>query len=212
MTTETRKLAAILAADVVGFSRLAGADEDRTLARLRALRSDLIDPTIAVHKGRMVKRTGDGAIVEFRSVVDAVRCAIEVQNAMAERNSGVSGRPAHRIPHRRPSRRRRRGGGRGPDGRRRQYRRAPRRRSQARRDLPLGGRLSAGQVAARSECPRSRCGDAEKHRRTGAGLFGRGRQASHNAQAEGGIERPAHPCRGRTCGAASPSGARGPGI
>jgi adenylate cyclase len=58
---ETRKLAAILAADVVGFSRLTGADEDRTLARLRALRSDLIDPTIAVHKGRVVKRTGDGA-------------------------------------------------------------------------------------------------------------------------------------------------------
>jgi adenylate cyclase len=89
VTTEARKLAAILAADVVGFSRLTGADEDRTLARLRALRSDLIDPTIAVHKGRVVKRTGDGAIVEFRSVVDAVRCAIEVQNAMAERNSGV---------------------------------------------------------------------------------------------------------------------------
>ena len=87
---ETRKLAAILAADVVGFSRLAGADEDRTLARLRALRSDLIDPTIAVHNGRMVKRTGDGVLVEFRSVVDAVRCAIEVQNAMVERNAGVS--------------------------------------------------------------------------------------------------------------------------
>jgi adenylate cyclase len=86
---EQRKLAAILAADVVGFSRLTGADEDRTLARLRALRSDLIDPTIAVHRGRVVKRTGDGAIVEFRSVVDAVRCAIEVQNAMVERNAGV---------------------------------------------------------------------------------------------------------------------------
>ena len=86
---ETRKLAAILVADVVGFSRLAGADEDRTLARLRALRSDLIDPTIAVHHGRVVKRTGDGAIVEFRSVVDAVRCAIEMQNAMVERNAGV---------------------------------------------------------------------------------------------------------------------------
>src|SRR6202140_702709 len=86
---ETRKLTAILAADVVGFSKLAGADEDRTLARLRALRSDLIDPTIAVHHGRVVKRTGDGAIVEFRSVVDAVRCAIEVQNAMVERNAGV---------------------------------------------------------------------------------------------------------------------------
>ncbi len=87
--TETRKLAAILAGDVVGFTRLTGADEDRTLARLRALRSDLIDPTIAVHKGRVVKRTGDGVIVEFRSVVDAVRCALEVQNAMVERNSGV---------------------------------------------------------------------------------------------------------------------------
>ncbi len=87
---ETWKLAAILAADVVGYSRLAGADEDRTLARLRALRSDLIDPTIAVHHGRVVKRTGDGALVEFRSVVDAVRCAIEVQNGMVERNAGLS--------------------------------------------------------------------------------------------------------------------------
>src|SRR5262244_4181830 len=87
--TESRKLAAVLAADVVGFSRLTGADEDRTLARLRALRSDLIDPTIAVYNGRVVKRTGDGAIVEFRSVVDAVRCAIEVQNSMIERNAGL---------------------------------------------------------------------------------------------------------------------------
>ena len=87
---ESRKLAAILAADVVGFSRLTGADEDRTLARLRALRSDLIDPTIAVHKGRVVKRTGDGALVEFRSVVDAVRCAIEFQNSMTERNAGLA--------------------------------------------------------------------------------------------------------------------------
>jgi adenylate cyclase len=86
---ETRKLAAILCSDVVGYSRLAGADEDRILARLRALRSDLIDPTIAVHHGHIVKRTGDGSIIEFRSVVDAVRCAIEVQNAMVERNAGV---------------------------------------------------------------------------------------------------------------------------
>jgi TolB-like protein/class 3 adenylate cyclase len=86
---ETRKIAAILVSDVVGYSRLTGADEDRILARLRALRSDLIDPTIAVHHGRIVKRTGDGAIVEFRSVVDAVRCAIELQNAMVERNAGV---------------------------------------------------------------------------------------------------------------------------
>jgi adenylate cyclase len=87
--SETRKLAAILVSDVVGYSRLTGADEDRILARLRALRSDLIDPTIAVHHGRVVKRTGDGALVEFRSVVDAVRCAIEIQNGLIERNAGV---------------------------------------------------------------------------------------------------------------------------
>ena len=96
--TETRKLAAILAADVVGYSRLAGSDEDRTLARLRALRSDLIDPTIAVHHGRMVKRIGDGSLIEFRSVVDAVRCAIEVQNGMVERNAGLP--PERRIDFR----------------------------------------------------------------------------------------------------------------
>ena len=95
---EQRKLAAILVADVVGFSRLTGDDEDRTLARLRALRSDLIDPTIAVHNGRVVKRTGDGALVEFRSVVDAVRCAIEVQDAMVERNIGLP--PERRIEFR----------------------------------------------------------------------------------------------------------------
>ena len=80
---ETRKIAAILVSDVVGYSRLVGADEDRTLARLRALRSDMIDPIIAVHHGRVVKRTGDGSLVEFRSVVDAVRCAQEVQDGMA---------------------------------------------------------------------------------------------------------------------------------
>jgi adenylate cyclase len=86
---ETRKIAAILVSDVVGYSRLTGADEDRILARLRSLRSDLIDPTIAVHHGRVVKRTGDGSIIEFRSVVDAVRCAIEVQTGMVERNAGA---------------------------------------------------------------------------------------------------------------------------
>ena len=96
--SETRKLVAILASDVVGYSRLAGADEDRILARLRTLRSDLIDPTIAVHRGRIVKRTGDGSIIEFRSVVDAVRCAIELQNAMVERNAGVP--PERRIEFR----------------------------------------------------------------------------------------------------------------
>ena len=96
--SEIRKIAAILVADVVGYSRLAGADEDRTLARLRALRSDLIDPTIALHHGRVVKRTGDGILIEFRSVVDAVRCAIEVQNGLAERNAGLA--PERRIEFR----------------------------------------------------------------------------------------------------------------
>jgi adenylate cyclase len=93
----SRKLAAVLVADVVGFSRLTGTDEDRTLAR-RALRSDLIDPTIAVHKGRVVKRTGDRAIVEFRSVVDSVHCAIEIQNSMIEPNAGLP--PERRIEFR----------------------------------------------------------------------------------------------------------------
>ena len=96
--SETRKIAAILVSDVVGYSRLAGADEDRTLARLRALRSDLIDPTISVHHGRIVKRTGDGSVIEFRSVVDAVRCAMEVQHAMVDRNAGVA--PEKRIEFR----------------------------------------------------------------------------------------------------------------
>ncbi len=96
--SETRKLAAILVADIVGFSRLAGADEERTLARVRGLRSDLVEPTIAAHRGRVVKRTGDGSIVEFRSVVDAVRCAIEVQTGLIERNAGVP--PERRIEYR----------------------------------------------------------------------------------------------------------------
>jgi class 3 adenylate cyclase len=94
-----RKIAAILVADIVGYSRLAGTDEDRTLSRLRGLRSDLIDPAIDAHHGRIVKRTGDGSIIEFRSVVDAVRCAIEVQNGMIERNAGL---PPEWSPNRAP--------------------------------------------------------------------------------------------------------------
>jgi TolB-like protein len=80
------------------YSRLAGADEDRTLSRLRGLRSDLIDPAIAAHRGRIVKRTGDGSLIEFRSVVDAVRCAIEMQNGLIERNAGLP--PERRIEFR----------------------------------------------------------------------------------------------------------------
>ena len=161
--SETRKLAAILVADVVGFSRLAGADEDRTLARLRSLRGDLIDPALAAHHGRIVKRTGDGSIIEFRSVVDAVRCAIEIQNGLIERNAGV------------------------PEDRRIEFRvgihvgdvveesvgdlmgdgvniaaRLGRHR-QARRHLPVRGRLSAGERPARDGGHRSRSDPTQEH-------------------------------------------------
>src|SRR5580698_6098338 len=93
-----RKIAAILVADIAGYSRLAGSDEDRTLSRLRGLRGDLIDPAIDAHHGRIVKRTGDGSIIEFRSVVEAVRCAMEVQSGMVERNAGLP--PERRIEFR----------------------------------------------------------------------------------------------------------------
>ena len=174
---ETRKLAAILAADVVGYSRLAGADEDRTLARLRALRSDLIDPTIAVHHGRVVKRTGDGILVEFRSVVDAVRCAIEVQNGMVERNAGLP--PERRIEFRvgihlgdvvEES-----DGDLMGDG----VNIAARLEGIAKPGAIClsRGRLSAGQGAARSCRQRSRRDPTQEHRRADPGLFARSRQA-----------------------------------
>ena len=84
-----RRLTAILAADVAGYSRLMGADEEGTHERLKALRRELVDPKIAEHKGRIVKTTGDGLLVEFASVVDAVRCAVAVQQTMPERNAGI---------------------------------------------------------------------------------------------------------------------------
>src|ERR1022692_4097872 len=84
-----RRLAAILATDVVGYSRLMGGDEEGTLAALKSLRESLIDPKIAEHRGRIVKTTGDGALVEFASAVDAVRCAIEIQRVMAVRNADI---------------------------------------------------------------------------------------------------------------------------
>jgi adenylate cyclase len=167
---ETWKLAAILVSDVVGYSRLAGTDEDRTLARLRALRSDLIDPTIAVYNGRVVKRTGDGAIVEFRSVVDAVRCAIEVQNSMVERNAGLP--PERRLEFRigihigdvvEES-----DGDLMGDG----INIAARLEGIAKPgcDLPLGRRLSAGQVATRSRRQRPWCSAAQEYCRASPGV------------------------------------------
>jgi adenylate cyclase len=88
--TATRRLAAILAADVAGYSRLIGADEEGTLNRLRSIRGELIDPKITAHGGRIVKTTGDGLLVEFASVVDAVRCATEIQTAMAKGNAEIA--------------------------------------------------------------------------------------------------------------------------
>jgi adenylate cyclase len=93
--SQTRRLAAILAADVAGYSRLMGADEEGTLERLKALRRELLDPKIAELHGRIVKTTGDGLLVEFASVIDAVRCAVTVQQAIPERNTGVAA--ANRI-------------------------------------------------------------------------------------------------------------------
>jgi len=93
--TANRRLAAILAADVAGYSRLIGADEEGTLNRLRSIRTEVIDPKTSEYRGRIVKTTGDGFLVEFASVVDAVRCATEIQNAMAEGNAEIA--PEERI-------------------------------------------------------------------------------------------------------------------
>src|SRR5438477_4664255 len=93
----TRRLAAIMAADVAGYSRLIGADEQGTLNRLRSIRTDVVDPKIDEHHGRLVKTTGDGLLIEFSSVVDALRCAVEVQQRMAEPNAGSADRIEFRI-------------------------------------------------------------------------------------------------------------------
>src|ERR1700758_2467049 len=93
-----RRLAAILAADVAGYSRLMGTDEEGTLAQLKAHRQALVDPSIEEHRGRIVKTTGDGMLVEFASIVDAVRCAVDVQRGLVERNAGVP--PDRRIEFR----------------------------------------------------------------------------------------------------------------
>jgi adenylate cyclase len=88
--SQSRRLAAILAADVAGYSRLIGMDESGTLQAFKAVRTELFEPTIAAHHGRLVKTTGDGFLVEFRSVVDALRCAVDVQASMPKRNAAIS--------------------------------------------------------------------------------------------------------------------------
>ena len=162
--SETRKLAAILVADVVGYSRLAGADEDRTLARLRGLRSDLIDPAIAAHHGRIVKRTGDGCDhrVSQRRGRGPLRDRDPERPHRAQR--WRAGGPADRIPRRHSRRRRRRGERRRSHGGRRQYRRALGGDRRAWRDLSFRGRLSAGQRPARDGGHRSRADPTQEHR------------------------------------------------
>src|SRR5260370_42103817 len=94
----SRRLAAILATDVAGYSRLMGADEEGTHERLKARRRELVDPKISEHSGRIVKTTGDGMLVEFASVVDAVRCAAELQRAMIDREAGMLEPRRSRFP------------------------------------------------------------------------------------------------------------------
>src|ERR1051326_7401560 len=93
----TRRLAAIMAADVAGYSRLIGTDEQGTLNRLRSIRAEVVDPKIKEHHGRLVKTTGDGLLVEFGSVVDALRCAVEIQQSMADRDTGLSDKIEFRV-------------------------------------------------------------------------------------------------------------------
>ena len=100
----TRRLAAILAADLAGYSRLMGADEEGTHERLQAHRRELVEPKINEHSGRVVKNTGDGMLAEFPSVVDAVRCGVELQRAMIDREAGPARGPPHQVPHRDQSR------------------------------------------------------------------------------------------------------------
>ena len=175
--SETRKIAAILVSDVVGYSRLAGADEDRTLARLRTLRSDLIDPTIAVHHGRIVKRTGDGSDhrVPQRGRRGALRDRSTERTGRAQRRPPA--REAHRISRRHSPGRRGRGERRRPHGRRRQYCRAARGHRQPGAICLSEDAYSAGQGTARSGGQRSRPDPTQEHRRAGPGLFAGGRQA-----------------------------------
>ena len=164
-----RRLTAILAADVAGYSRLMGADEEGTHERLKAHLRELIEPKIAEHRGRVVKNTGDGFLAEFPSVVDAVRCAVEVQGAMAERERGYPAGEADRVPGRdQPGRRDR--GGRGHLRRRGEYRRAVGGAGRPRRGagLEYGPRSRSRPATARLRGFGRAAG--QEHRPAGAGL------------------------------------------
>ena len=168
-----RRLTAILAADVVGYSRLMGEDEVGTLERLKSCRRELIDPAIKEFHGRMIKLMGDGALVEFASVVDAVQCAAAIQRRMADREQGPRS-PADPVSHRRQSRRRHRRGRRHL-WRWRKHRRAPGGDGRARRYLHLRHRVRSR--GAQGGCRLCRSGRAapQEYCRSGSRLSGSAR-------------------------------------
>ena len=163
-----RKLAAILAADVVGYSRLVGADEQGTLDRLKAHRKELVEPLVAEHGGRVVKLMGDGILCEFPSAVHAVTCAVAIQRGMAEREAATP-RPTHPVPHRHQRRRRRPRGRRYPR-RRGQRRRAARGPGRAGRGLHRPQRAQPGQRQDRPSLRAHGPAPGQEHRRAGRGL------------------------------------------
>jgi len=164
-----RRLAAILAADIAGYSRLMGADEEGTLATLKAIRRELVDPKIEEHRGRIVKTTGDGLLVEFASVVDAVRCAVEIQRVMAERKRRCADGQADRVSHRHQPRRRDPRRGRHLR-RRRQPRRPSRSARRARRNLRQPGGARPGPRQARHLLRGRGRAASQEHRQAGARL------------------------------------------
>ena len=178
-----RKLAAILAADVVGYSRLVGADEAGTIARLKALRKEFIEPLIAEYRGRVVKLMGDGALVEFASAVDAVECAVAIQHGVAEREAAEPEDRRIAVPHRHQRRRHHRRGRRHP-GRRRQRRGAPRRPGRAGRHLRRPQRPQPGQGEARAPLRADGRAPGQEHRRAGHGLSGQPGHAGSRCTAE----------------------------
>ena len=169
-----RRLTAILSADVVGYSRLMGEDEVGTLERLKSCRRELIDPAIKEFHGRMIKLMGDGALVEFGSVVDAVQCAAVIQRRMVDRNKGTNASPADPVSRRRQSRRRHRRGRRHL-WRWRQHRSAPGGDGRARRYMHLGHGVRSRGAQGRCRLCRSGRAAPQEHRRSGPRLSGSAR-------------------------------------
>ena len=193
MMTAARRLAAILAADVVGYSRLMGEDEAGTALSVREHRESA-RPIVASHGGRIVKTTGDGLLLEFPSVVAAVECAIAIQKLMVRAKRGDARDQAHRLPHRRQSRRRS-DRGRRYSGRRGQHRGAARRPLRAGRGADLGRGLRPCSRQDRCEFRRCRREDAQEYCAASAGLRGQRGVHAHRFRAQ--QPRPASPLDGR---------------